>query len=132
MLKSVLNSTLYEYFLSFTVAISILSCDGLYLEMINYSRDLLKWYVNNSSRLYGPPFQIYNVHSLIHLPDDVSYFKDNLCNISVFRFENHLKTLKSMIRNSNSPLAQIVKRVSEKEKARKIKIKIKTKDTWFV
>ena len=37
-----------------------------------------------------------------------------------------------MIRNSNSPLAQIVKRVSEKEKARKIKIKIKTKDTWFV
>ena len=82
--------------------------------------------------MYGPPFQIYNVHSLIHLPDDVSYFKDNLCNISVFRFENHLKTLKSMIRNSNSPLAQIVKRVSEKEKARKIKIKIKTKDTWFV
>ena len=132
MLKSVLNSTLYEYFLSFTVAISILSCDGLYLEMINYSRDLLKWYVNTSSKLYGPPLQIYNVHSFIHLPDDVSYFKDNLYNISVFRFENHLKTLKSMIRNSNSPLAQIVKRVSEKEKARKIKIKIETKDTWFV
>ena len=115
MLKSVLNPTLYEYFLSLTEAISMLSCDGLYPEMINYSRDLLKWYVNTSSKLYGPPFQIYNFHSLIHLPDDVSYFKDNFYNISVFRFENHLKTLKSMIRNSNSPLAQIVKRVSEKE-----------------
>ena len=78
-------------------------------------------------KLYGPTFQTYCVHSLIHLPDD-----DNLVNILAFRFENHLKTLKSMIRNSNSPLAQIVKRVSEKETTRKIKIKIETKDSWFV
>ena len=40
-LKSVLNPTLYEHFLSLTVAISILSSNGLSLEMINYSWDLL-------------------------------------------------------------------------------------------
>ena len=34
----VLNPTLYEHFLSLTVAISMLSCIGLSLEMINYSR----------------------------------------------------------------------------------------------
>ena len=89
--------------------------------------------------MYGPTFQIYNVHNLIHLPDDVSYFKDNLDNISAFRFENHLKTLKSIIRNSNSPLAQIVQRVSEKETADGMKYKkietkasVKEKDSWYV
>ena len=123
MLKSVLNPTLYEHFLSLTVTILRLFCNGLSLEMINYLQDLLTWYVNTSIKLYGPTFQTYNVHSLIHLPDDVSYFKDNLDNISAFRFENHLKTLKSMIRNSNSPLAQIVKRVSEKETAGGMKYK---------
>ena len=73
------------------------------------------------------------------MPDDVSYFKDNLENLSAFRFENHLKTLKSMIRNSNSPLAQVVKRVSEKETAGGMKYKktetkasIKENDSWFV
>ena len=132
-LKSVLNPTLYEHFLSLTVAISILSCNGLSLKMISYSRE-----INTSIKLYGPSFQIYNVHSLIHLPDDTSYFKDNLDNISAFRFENHLKTLKSMIRNSNSPLAQMVKRVSEKETAGGMKYKkietkapVKEKDNWF-
>ena len=107
--------------------------------MINYSRELLAWYVNTSIKLYGPTFQTYNVHSLIHLPNDVTYFKDNLDNISAFRFENRLKTLKSMIRNSNSPLAQIIKRVSEKETAggmryKKIetKVSVKEKDNWFV
>ena len=74
-------------------------------------------------KLYGPTFQTYCVQSLIHLPDD-----DNLVNILAFRFENHLKTLKSMIRNSNSPLAQIVKKMSEKERAGGMKFsKIKTK-----
>ena len=34
----VLNPTLYEHFLSLTVAISMLSCIGLSPEMINYSR----------------------------------------------------------------------------------------------
>ena len=78
--------------------------------------------------MYGPTFQTYYVHSLIHLPHDVSYFKDNLVNISAFRFENHLKTLKSMIRNSNSSLEQIAKSMSEKETAGGMKYsKIKTK-----
>ena len=92
-LKSVLNPTLYEHFLSLTVAIPILSCNGLSLEMINYPRALLKWYANSSIKLHGPTFQTYNFHSLIYFPDDVSYFKDNLGNILAFRFENHLKTL---------------------------------------
>ena len=128
-LKSVLNPTLYEHFLSLAVAISIPSCNGLSQKMISYSRDLLKWYVNTSIKSYGPTFQTYNVHGLIHLPDDVSYFKDNLDNISAFRFENHLRTLKSMVRNSNSPLAQMVKRVSETETAGGTKYKKNRKES---
>lgn len=87
--------------------------------------------------MYRPTFQTYNVHGLIHLPDNVGYFKDNLDNISAFRFENNLKTLKSIIRNSNSPLAQIVKRVSEKEttgamKYKKIETKASAKKRYLV
>ena len=49
--------------------------------------DLLKWHANTSVKSYGPTFQTYNVHSLINLSDDVSYFKDNFDNIVAFRFD---------------------------------------------
>ena len=99
--------------------------------MINYSQDLLKWYVNTSIKLYGPLFETYNIHSLIHLPNGVSYFKDNFDNISAFRFENHLKTLKSMIRNLNSPFAQIVKKSVRKRNSWWYEVQKKNRNKSF-
>ena len=126
-------------FSTLTVAISILSYNGLSLESIDYSRDLLKWHVNTSIKLYGPTFQTFNVHGLIHLPDDVSYLKDNLDNIKAFRFENHLKTLKSIIRNQTVLLHKQLRECQKMKQlvvwsTKKIETKasVKEKNSWFV
>ena len=42
---------------------------------INYAKKLLQYFVVKAKDLYGPTFTSYNVHSLIHLPDDVVHLK---------------------------------------------------------
>lgn len=56
----------------------------------------------------------YNIHSLIHLPDDCLRF-GHLERFSAFPFENFLQTVKRKIKNQNSPLSQFVKRIKEFE-----------------
>lgn len=43
---------------------------------------------------FGPGSKIYNIHSLIHLPDDVRNFGKPLDDISAFDFENLLGKIK--------------------------------------
>ena len=56
---------------------------------------------------------MYYVNSLFHLCEDVKHFRCKLSEISAFQFENHLQTLKKLVRNTQNPIAQVVKRVSE-------------------
>ena len=53
-----------------------------------------------------------NVHSLIHIPDDVKKY-GSLDSYSAFRFENHLGKIKLFVRKTANPLAQIVNRLTE-------------------
>ena len=55
---------------------------------------------------------VYNVHSLIHLVDDVRRF-GCLDSFSAFKFESLLGQLKKLVRKPNQPLPQIVKRIKE-------------------
>jgi len=52
------------------------------------------------------------MHSLIHIADDVARFGP-LDTISCFPFENHLRSLKKLVRKAEMPLQQIVRRISE-------------------
>lgn len=58
---------------------------------------------------------MYNVHSLKHLSDDVRHFKCSLNDISPFPYENHLQTIKRLVRNANNPIVQVKKRLTEVE-----------------
>jgi hypothetical protein len=73
----------------------------------------LKEFVNDCIKIYGRQYLVYNVHSLIHLADDVERF-GALDNISAFRFENFLGTLKSLVRNQHKPLQQVCNRLTTK------------------
>ena len=81
---------------------------------VSYARDLLCWFVKNSRCVYGNLFTVYNVHALTHIADDVVYHGSSLNHISAFKFENYMQTIKKMVKNSNNPIAQIVKRISER------------------
>ena len=89
-LKSVIDKDLYLHFLTLNVSMSIMlnSCNkyrGFYLD---FPRQLLKYFVKNASRFYGPNFSLYNVHALLHIYDDVRNFSCLLNDLSTFKFEN--------------------------------------------
>lgn len=114
-LKGIFPPPLYSHFLCFHVAIKFLCSQPLCFTYNRYCKRLLKHFARESEKLYGGHFITYNVHCLIHLPDDVMRFGP-LDKFSSFPFENYLQQLKRRIRRSNNPLAQLVKRLSESSK----------------
>lgn len=97
-LKKLMNKEFYEHFLLLSVGIRyILHCSNTD-ENINVAEIFLKKFVSDCVDLYGPEMCVYNVHSLIHVCDDVRRY-GGLENFSAFKFENHLGKLKRKIRS---------------------------------
>jgi len=116
-LKSVLSPPLYKHFLTLSVSLSILLRDDVTENepLVDYAGRLLHHFVENCRCLYGDTFVVYNVHSLLHLVDDVKYFGISLNQLNAFPYENYLQSLKRLIRSPSSPLVQVAKRIEESE-----------------
>lgn len=116
-LKDALPAEQYEHFLCLSVAVSIMLYDAsekrnAYLQ---YASELLEYFIKKSATVYGKKFPVYNVHGLLHLPQDVAFFDCSLNKVSSFKFENCLQSLKKKVRSSHNPIAQVCKRITEKE-----------------
>ncbi|KAJ8034244.1 hypothetical protein HOLleu_21001 [Holothuria leucospilota] len=109
-----LPDAMYKNFLLLSVAMHILLSQDLCKTLIAFSKHLLVNFVQHFSDLYGKKNVVYNVHSLIHLPEDAQHY-GFLDSISAFPFENYLGKLKKLVRKPSQPLQQIVRRISEKE-----------------
>lgn len=112
--KNILKKHIYEHFLTFHASIRIL----LYPKFVGTpwiltAKKMLASFVKNFTSVYGTESCIYNVHSLLHLADDVEHFNVTLNAISCFPFENFLGRLKKLIRKPSQPLTQLCKRLSE-------------------
>lgn len=94
-------------------AIRFLCDEDLYKIYLNYSRNLLKYFVEKYGEIYGKKFLSYNIHNLIHVCNDVKLLGP-LDTFSAFKFENYLYKIKSNIRNNGRPLEQISNRIFEK------------------
>ncbi len=84
------------------------------LEFNDYAKELLILFVSQCKDYYGVKFVSYNVHNFVHLADDVLNFGP-LDAFSAFPFENHLQSIKKLIRKHDKPLPQIVRRIQEIE-----------------
>ena len=73
------------------------------------------FFVKKSKEIYGDNFTVYNVHSLLHLNEDVYYFQCSLNEMSCFPFENNLQRLNRFVRSTKSPLTEVCKRQAEFE-----------------
>ncbi|KAJ8940896.1 hypothetical protein NQ318_004595 [Aromia moschata] len=112
-LKDVTDLAVYEHFLLFHCAISILISDRHISKYgFEYPNKLLCAFVTHCEKLYGKQFLIYNVHILCHLVDDVKNYGP-LDRFSAFPFENYLGVLKKLIKSPTQPLQQIHRRLKE-------------------
>ena len=114
-LRSFISSSSWKHFLSLSIAIRLLSEENSEIRKRNIykAKMLLEYFVANAHVHYGKAFAVYNVHGLLHLPDDVEYYQAPLIKFSCFQFENHLQFLKRSIRGKSKPLSQISKRSEE-------------------
>ncbi|KAL4713328.1 hypothetical protein ACJJTC_012400 [Scirpophaga incertulas] len=98
-----LETSVYNHFLILHAAISILVSNKLANKFSCYAKYLLKEFVKDCIDIYGEQYLVYNVHSLIHLGDDVDRY-GVLDNISAFKFENFLGTLKKISQDSKQTI----------------------------
>lgn len=112
-LKGHLTAEAYNHFLSLHCAITILTSKTL-LHHTNVAKVLLMEFVTRFDEIYGNERLTPNIHSLIHLDDDVEKYGP-LDLHSAFRYETNLGVLKSLIRSGNLPLEQVAKRLLERQ-----------------
>ena len=113
-LKGILSKECYKHFLSLSLAIRMLCEKSVKcLEDLSSAEELIYYFVNNAKQHYGNTFVVYNVHSLLHITDDVEHFSSNLHDVSAFQFENYLQKLKRLVHGKHNPVSQIANRLSE-------------------
>ncbi|KAG0426511.1 hypothetical protein HPB47_026388 [Ixodes persulcatus] len=115
-LKGHLESKFYRHFLKLSCAVTILASPKLCMERCDDADRLLREFVVEAGALYGKGIYVYNVHSLVHLAQDVRMF-GSLDSFSAFPFENFLGQMKKLLRSPSLPLQQIVRRISELQPA---------------
>lgn len=115
-LKDVVSKEIYDHFMLLHCSARILSSPTLVREedKIDYAEQLLKLFVQHCIPLYGPEFITYNVHCLVHLPNEARRFGP-LEMFSAFPYENYLNSVKRLLRSNAKPLEQLCKRLSESD-----------------
>ncbi len=122
-LRGILRPDLYDHFMTLSVAVSILVSPKLAENrMIDYAQQLLVHFVTQGRNLYGVEFLVYNVHSSLHLAEEVREY-GSLDACAAFLFENFMHKMKKLVRSGKRPLAQVVKRLSEMKKQRELELK---------
>lgn len=110
-LKNILDKEKYEHFLLLHNAITIL-CGEFYDKHVNLAQKLLGAFVNDFGTLYGKHNISFNVHSLLHLSDDVKIY-GMLDDYSAFQFESYMFKIKRLLRKNYQCLAQLCNRLNE-------------------
>ena len=96
-LKGVVSHDMYSNFMALSVVMRLLLSPNLCAHYLQYSEQLLKYFVETFSSLYGSGQIVYNVHSVIHLADDARRY-GALDGVSAFKFENYLGKIKKLVR----------------------------------
>lgn len=106
---------IYKHFLLLHCAMRILACPETVKsrDIVKYSKTLICIFVENCGALYGDAFISFNVHNLIHLPDEAMRFGP-IDHFSCFFFEKKLQKITNMVRPGRHPLSQLANRIMEK------------------
>lgn len=109
---SIVPNTVYQHFLSLNIAMTIYLSPN-YNHLAQYAKLFMYDFVKKFGSIYGEHFISHNIHALIHLHEDYESY-GSLDNVSCFKFENYMSTLKKMVRKNDKPLQQVVKRCEKR------------------
>lgn len=112
-LKNLLPELLYKHFLLLSISCRILSCDELCKKFADHAQVYLSTFVALMEKVYGKHSLSTNVHSLLHLVEDVKNLDCSLSEITAFRFENKLGMIKKYVKHGKNPLTQVCNRMEE-------------------
>jgi len=102
-LPNVVTQDIYIHFLLLSCAIRILMFDTSSEEDILFAAKALRKFVILSENLYGREFMSYNLHSLLHLADDVKLL-GKLGSFLAFDFDNYMPEFRNFMRKPHLPL----------------------------
>lgn len=111
-LKDHVGLEFYNHYLLFFTAMRLLASQETHLEYADFCQELLERFVENYGNIYDPEDLVYNVHSLLHVVEDVKLYGP-LYGFSAYRFENHMREINKNIKKSNLILQQLSKRLEE-------------------
>lgn len=110
--KGIVKPKYYNHMLKLVCAMRILCSPSECIMNNELAEQLLKDFVRQMGRLYGPQSMSFNIHSLLHLAKDL----DNTCeSFSAFKFENVMQILKKLPKSGYRVLEQIHNRIVEKD-----------------
>lgn len=110
-LKDHLPIDAYEHFLLLFCAVRLCYCEK-YSKHVDLAGKLFQLFVKNFILIYGEDHVVNNVHSLIHIVDDVKRF-GNFNKISAYKYENCLGHLKRRVQSRGAAIEQIAHRLVE-------------------
>lgn len=111
-MHGILKEQLYQHFLFLHGAVRVLIFKCPSRQQLRFAELALRKFVLRCEDLYGPNFNSYNVHGLLHLTDDVRRF-GNLDSFSAFPYENNMSIFRKYCRKPGLPLQQFFNRISE-------------------
>lgn len=100
-LKDLLSAQKYKIFLKLHISTS--NNDK------NLAYKCIKQFSSEIPTLYGSEEDVYNMQSIVHMAQDI-LTENYMHKFSCFHFENYLGQLLRLIRCSNNPLQQVIKR----------------------
>ena len=110
---NVVNDNVFKNYLLLHVGFTILSSTKFCLKYHQLATKCLREFFLNSKEQYGIKFCSYNVHSILHLSDDVFNHKISLNAMTSYPFENYYIHLKKSIKSPYLPVRQLIKHVKE-------------------
>lgn len=114
------RTTYLNHFLKLCCAFRILASPDLCISQNDVASKLLESFVYNFKDKYGAHNVSFNVHSLLHLSEDVMFLRQPLDNYSAFKFENYLQILKKKAKCANKILEQLNNRYAEEQRINEI------------
>lgn len=119
-LKKHLSKREYEMFLNLYCAVTVCSSSA-YQRYLPVARKLFIDFIETHIEIHKESSITMNIHNTSHVVDDVETFGP-LDTFSAYEFENTLHHLKLRLKQCNSPLQQIARRLSELANASKVPI----------